>query len=231
MASGAYILRRPFRPGMAPLTHHERTRLLRSTRKLGAVLGTTPQCHFVHDASHMALELVPGTGPALVLRIHTTALPTDCGPLSPVSPVQERKPDERRKRMAKLARTFGENVPPELVSSVPARRARRRSCSIDTVLAPVPKPAPLPAFEEEVSDETPLLPRKFSRSASVRATPKTPVVKDEVRSHSVDEGERRHYTDRSLYWGRREEKGWSGEWNRRDREDVLMQLRALKASL
>ncbi|PBK89941.1 hypothetical protein ARMGADRAFT_1015078 [Armillaria gallica] len=223
---------------MAPLTHHERTRILRSTRKLGALLGTTPQCHFVHDDSHMSLELVPGTGPALVLRIHTTALPTDHAPLSPVSPVQERKPDERRKRMAKLARTFGENVPPELVSSVPARRARRRSCSIDTVLSPLPIRAPLPSFseeeeEEEVSDKTPLLPspRKFSRSASVRATPKTPVVKDEVRSHSIDEGERRHFNDRSLYWGRRKEKGWSGEWNRRDREDVLMQLRALKASL
>ncbi|KAK0192675.1 hypothetical protein F5146DRAFT_514470 [Armillaria mellea] len=214
---------------MAPLTHHERTRILRSTRKLGALLGTTPQCHFVHDDSHM-FELVPGTGPALVLRIHTAALPADCAPLSPVSPVHERKPDERRKRMAKLARTFGENVPPELVSAVPARRARRRSCSIDTVLAPLPQRVPLPSFEEE-SDQAPLLPRKFSRSASVRATPKTPVVKDEVRAHSIDEGERRHFNDRSLYWGRRKEKGWSGEWNRRDREDVLMQLRALKASL
>ncbi|KAK0495989.1 hypothetical protein EDD18DRAFT_1168258 [Armillaria luteobubalina] len=221
---------------MAPLTHHERTRLLRSTRKLGAVLGTTPQCHFAHqhDTSHVALELVHGTGPALVLRIHTPACPAD--QVSPVSPVQERRLDERRKRMAKLARTFGENVPPELVSPVPARR-RRRSCSIDsTILAPIPTYAPLPAFEEEATDETPLLPRprrKFSRSASVRTTPKTPVVKDEVRSHSIDEGERRHYadTDRSAYWGRRKEKGWSGEWNRRNREDVLMQLRALKASL
>ncbi|KAK0480672.1 hypothetical protein IW261DRAFT_1419026 [Armillaria novae-zelandiae] len=194
---------------MAPLTHHDRTRLLRSTRKLGAVLGTTPQCHFVHDASHVALELVPGPGPALVLRIHTTALPTLPGPLSPVSPV--RKPDERRRRMAKLARTFGENVPPELVAPVPPRRRRRSTL------------APMPAFDEEVSEKTPLL----SRSTSVRAAPKTPVVKDEVRAHSVDEGER----SRSLYWGRRKEKDWSGEWNRRDRDDVLMQLRALKASL
>ncbi|KAK0458849.1 uncharacterized protein EV420DRAFT_1642571 [Desarmillaria tabescens] len=225
------------------MTPNERTRILRSTRKLGALLGTTPQCEFVHTHNkQMSLSLVPGTGPALVLRIHTAALPTnEHGPLSPISPVHERKPDERRKRMAKLARTFGENVPPELVSSTPARRARRRSCSIDTILSPLPKRAPLPSFEEEpeeleqVSDdsETPLLPRKFSRSASVRATPKTPVVKDEVRSHSVDEGERRHFqvVDRSQYWGRRKEKGWSGEWNRRDREDVLMQLRALKASL
>ncbi|KAK0203685.1 hypothetical protein DFS33DRAFT_821173 [Desarmillaria ectypa] len=137
--------------------------------------------------------------------------------------------------MAKLARTFGENVPPELVSPVPARRARRRSCSIDTIISPLPKHAPLPSFQEEESDKTPLLfpssPRKFIRSASVRATPKIPVVKDEVRSQSVDEGERRHFIDRSRYWGRRKEKGWSGEWNRHDREDVLMHLRALKASL
>ncbi|KAG7448500.1 uncharacterized protein BT62DRAFT_709249 [Guyanagaster necrorhizus] len=221
---------------MTDLTPHQRTRLLRSTRKLGALLGTTPQCQSVNTHnSNLSLSLAPGTGPALVLRIHTTAtttaLPNVHYPLSPVSPVLDRKPDDRRKRMAKLARTFGENVPPELVSSVPARRPRRRSCSIDTILSPLPKPVPLPSFHEE-SEDSPLLPCKFSRSASVRATSKSPVlIKHDVRSQSVDEGERRHFQDRSHFWGRRKEKAWSGEWNRRDREDVLMHLRALKASL
>ncbi|KAJ7231158.1 hypothetical protein B0H12DRAFT_1146844 [Mycena haematopus] len=74
--------------------------------------------------------------PSLVLRVpHTPPPPSPHSPLSPHSPPSPsfsptaesplRDSDRRRLRLAKVSRTFGEHVPPELVFAEPLRRQRR----------------------------------------------------------------------------------------------------------
>ncbi|KAJ7111675.1 hypothetical protein C8R44DRAFT_251985 [Mycena epipterygia] len=145
------------------LPQTQRAHLIRSTRKVGELLGETPLLvdshpHGHHHSSSVSstssteskrsarifagTELAPrsssltavepapeATSPAParpLLYLHlaqptsrplSTALATPLSPAFPPTP----PPVDRRRKMAKLARTLGPNVPPELVFSAPAR--------------------------------------------------------------------------------------------------------------
>ncbi|KAJ7452948.1 hypothetical protein FB451DRAFT_1521174 [Mycena latifolia] len=161
-----------------PRTHNalsaaERARLVRSTRKLQALLGETPQViaaavsttrtpapdaespiHGLYASQSLsrrrpapptALTLAPGgpdsTRPRLHLHLEAPRTPTSARhslsslslpatPLSPTASITLNSPgpaaparspstskDARRRRLAKVARTLGENVAPELVGA------------------------------------------------------------------------------------------------------------------
>ncbi|KAJ7183675.1 hypothetical protein C8R46DRAFT_1308578 [Mycena filopes] len=131
------------------LTNSERSRLVRSNRKLQALLGETPQV--IAAAYHAALPSAtvaqppPTTNrprPQLLLRLpspglkhkHSLSAPSPTTPKTPLSPtssitlnnppILSRTPsmkDLRRRHLAKLARTLGENIAPELVPEPLAR--------------------------------------------------------------------------------------------------------------
>ncbi|KAF7791153.1 hypothetical protein EIP86_002164 [Pleurotus ostreatoroseus] len=138
----------------------------------------------------------------LVLRFNTVSVDADdvrvCAPASPpftarplpaaevLSPVTPSAPSEaeiRRKRIAKLNRTFGENVPPEMVlSSVTSTRSNEK---------------PLPQLPQPQRDEVCITPPP-RRSSRVWVT-------------GSNAGK------------------WTGEWNRRDITQVQQELRMLRA--
>jgi hypothetical protein len=188
-------------PTTNALSHSQRLRLMRSTRKLGDVLGTTPvingsssAAHSLHHSSSLRLSQKRSKAlpRPLVLSLHalpaSLRLPT--GPTSPLSPTSvinmpssNACPDDyevdqelqaRRKRMAKLTRTLGENIPPELVFNSRSRPSRPRSCSVDaaalaasftiTVVSPTE-----PTFQQM---QPPVVPSRSS-SLQVPSTPRT----------------------------------------------------------
>ncbi|TCD62185.1 hypothetical protein EIP91_007243 [Steccherinum ochraceum] len=222
------------------LDAHSRARLVRTTRKLGAILGTTP--HLLEldlDAALPATTLTyrPDT-PApqastrrsrprpdpLVLRLNAIPVaPSDPRlPLSPLpssprtafaeddlpsTPKLPSMQEMRRRKMSKLNRTLGENVPPELVFSgytpypvndapttprARTHKARRGTVSVDE--RPCHHHSRRPAME----------------------------LRREILSEEED-GDR----PSSQIWvtGTR---GWRGEWNRKDIRDVQSGLRNLK---
>ncbi|KAI0643954.1 hypothetical protein C8Q79DRAFT_927830 [Trametes meyenii] len=139
-------------------------------------------------------------------------------PTSPTSPVTPTVTEARRKRLAKLKRTLGENVPPELVlpfRSAPSHshsRARQPSSS-PTTPPPPPQtysPPPLP------QKSTQTLPRPAPRRRSVSV--------DWQQTVSAPEDARR--SSRVWVTGNGT---WTGEWNRRDIREVQQQLRNLRA--
>ncbi|KAJ6472343.1 hypothetical protein C8R47DRAFT_1295792 [Mycena vitilis] len=151
-----------------PTTH--RVRMMRSMRKLTAVLGETPIVEmpspapqllapskrgffFQASASLSSLSLAlpfqksesaHDDRPALVLRLPETETetfaplphplspsfsPTLLSPTTPTTPPREQEDRDRRRRLAKVARTLGEHVPPNLILSTPAAVRRRRRAS------------------------------------------------------------------------------------------------------
>ncbi|KAJ7835128.1 hypothetical protein B0H14DRAFT_3461608 [Mycena olivaceomarginata] len=180
-------------PMMPPTTHvlphAQRLRLMRSTRKLGALLGETPL--LVDSSPAAANSFSPAHGrsastmstgtkssgrlylsaphspslclgeshddscaahisrPRLLLHLpssgRSSPVPTERGsPLSPTFSLSLNSPvtptfsvdTDRRRKMAKVMRTLGENVPPELVfpasasASAPRPKARRRASTL-----------------------------------------------------------------------------------------------------
>jgi hypothetical protein len=155
----------------------------------------------------------------------------------------------RRKRMAKLARTFGENVPPELVTEEPMRPSRPRSTSVDATALATFKVTVMgsdhPEPQPEKRSRTPV----FAIRSSSLKLPSSPLV-GQRRGHSSSLAMEGLHLARveSPYAGRkssdtvcstassksssseyRKQAGWSGEWNR-DMSEVMVQLRGLKAS-
>ncbi|KAJ6453760.1 hypothetical protein C8R45DRAFT_1038812 [Mycena sanguinolenta] len=147
-----------------PPTTHEiprpaRLRMMRSMRKLTAVLGETPVVEtqllapnsgkrgfFFHASaslSSLALPLRKSDAPpaqeprpSLVLRVPETFEPLP-SPLSPgftpslMSPTSpEEEPDRRRLHLAKVSRILGENVPPELILPDASIKRRRRASTL-----------------------------------------------------------------------------------------------------
>ena len=265
-------------PTLPPTRNHldseQRSRLIRSTRKLGAVLGTTPQlaepesflflepddtatlkrikssrrnasvfarpapkdfyASSSSNSSSASLTLPPSrssidvlptpksfssrprrsadTPRPLVLRLNTVPVaPSDkripqstlsrtnsthnvlLSPITtrdfptPVTPVFPTPAEVRRKKMAKLTRTLGENIPAELVfaggrhhgsplDQYPAQSQRMRTISLDY-------------------SDNPDLPPTFSRSSRIWVTGTSQ---------------------------------WRGEWNRKDIREVQSQLRNLR---
>ncbi|KAJ7894834.1 hypothetical protein B0H14DRAFT_3426442, partial [Mycena olivaceomarginata] len=134
-------------PTTHDIPHTDRLRMMRSMRKLTAVLGETPVrggffFHASASLSSLALPFqksdaphIPEPRPSLVLRVPDTfaPLPSPLSPgfsptlMSPTSPLEE--PDRRRQRLAKVSRTLGETVPPELIFTTNPQIKRRRRAS------------------------------------------------------------------------------------------------------
>jgi hypothetical protein len=151
-------------PTTHAIPHTDRLRMMRSMRKLTAVLGETPVVEISSPAPHLlaptpgkrggfffhasaslsSLALpfqksdaphIPEPRPSLVLRVPDTfaPLPSPLSPgfsptlMSPTSPLEE--PDRRRQRLAKVSRTLGETVPPELIFTTNPQIKRRRRAS------------------------------------------------------------------------------------------------------
>ncbi|KAJ7502648.1 hypothetical protein B0H11DRAFT_2274768 [Mycena galericulata] len=198
-----------------PQTH--RAHLIRSTRKLGALLGETP---LLVDAapgrSHTPSSSVsstsstdsrrsgrvfepaprssslasvdpnerpasraraaPGPRPLLYLQLAGPSRPTSVAAPSPLTsgftPITPTFPPiDRRKKMAKLVRTLGTNVPPELVFSAPDKRAKRPRDPSEYLPSPVLVPALLAALGPAHSRGSTLGPGPPSPNGSMLASP------------------------------------------------------------
>ncbi|KAF8143717.1 hypothetical protein K438DRAFT_1993577 [Mycena galopus ATCC 62051] len=278
---------------LPPTTHSlpkpQRLRLMRSTRKLTALLGATP--HLVDSDEHAhirtlkpsqtpptfastssierdsdpaALVSVPGGShsaqrPTLLLRINTVpshatnrrrsnsqgwgrpasmagSLPS---PLSPTDEDDAYAVDAalaaRRKKMARVARILGENVPPELVfgipCSAPPRRTLRKSRESEvTSQNGVEEIKSRLSLEEARFAKIELAPLQTS-TVTEPSSPRPSVSSDRVwfaqgtrRSNSH---KRRRNSLRSTPVVIRTEVGWIGEWNQ-DERTVVKTLRELK---
>ena len=266
MSSSALAVYPHLPPTTNVLNSHQRSRLMRSTRKLGAVLGTTPYL-LENDISFTMLPLgkttssalkrqgsifthhqmsslsiassststtsshqpspsassiylpqsvavgtqnsesfpinppglsTPRRGrsgdkpPQLCLRLDTVPLPladgsplSPCTPLTPTTPTVPDVAEARRKRMAKLTRHLGENVPVELVLAADS----------------VPKSAAIHPSRR---------PRTRSQSVQVTRTEAARICDDRP---SIG----------------RPAQDWVGEWNRSNIKQVQRELRSLKA--
>ncbi|KAJ7727601.1 hypothetical protein B0H16DRAFT_251461 [Mycena metata] len=167
-------------PQIHKLTNAERSRLVRSNRKLQALLGETPQVIASARAAHARIPSEPITPttpmnpqsssfvssagtrtpstrrrPQLLLHLqppnhkYTFSLPSPTTPGTPLSPTSSitlnmlqtptttpplsRAPstkDLRRRHLAKLTRTLGENIAPELVLEPRARPTLQRATTL-----------------------------------------------------------------------------------------------------
>lgn len=146
--------------------------------------------------SHTLAPPTPSTANTFVPPSPLTPTPT-----TPVSPTPS---ETRRKRMAKLTRTLGERIPPQLVTFATKKRSTHSLKSTVDL--------------NEISFASSTLPRQTGRR----------------RSMSVDFGAGSNenavsYSRSSRVWVT-EHPSWMGEWNRRDIRDVQNQLRNLRAS-
>ncbi|KAJ7027176.1 hypothetical protein C8F04DRAFT_1267315 [Mycena alexandri] len=289
-------------PTTYALPHAQRAHLIRSTRKLGDLLGETPllvessagaQTLFSRShsrssstmstesrrsarifmssprTSSLGLTAVPAfpdatvhaeaspaataiSRPMLFLRLppagsapspaaaeRTTPLPS---PLSPTFGLALNSPGtppptldtSRRRKMAKLMRTLGENVPPELVFPTAAAgltpKARRRASTLSVPesmrerhLAHKQSAASI-AVEEEPD-------APFSYPSTVPVQYVTEPARRSMDTSSDSSSEyllpNPHEGDKYMH---RREQGWSGEWggNVSNMEDVVRSLRGLK---
>ncbi|KAJ7931003.1 hypothetical protein B0H13DRAFT_1960091 [Mycena leptocephala] len=124
-------------PTTHALPHEQRLRLMRSTRKLGALLGETPLLvESILPSSFMtshsrAMSTEPTRSGRLYLGAGQVEAHMEAAGSTPIprpllfgashpfslslnSPSTPTAESTRRRRMAKLVRTLGENVPPEL---------------------------------------------------------------------------------------------------------------------
>jgi len=242
---------------------------MRSTRKLTELLGTTPV--FSPD-SQSTLHRQRSKGKALPrpLVLTLASVPASLSPpklppvpLSPtrlanvhVSPASPRRQtishddrllQARRRRMAKLQRTLGENIPPELVLDAPQKRpSRPRSSSVDgaalaatfkiQVIEPsapqskIHKISSTPTHSPSLSTSSSLFSeqssaKKLGRRSSLVGMEGLHLEQVELARKSSDTVRSNDSTSSSEY---RKQAGWSGEWNK-DMTHVLAQLRELKA--
>ncbi|KAJ6515844.1 hypothetical protein C8R45DRAFT_957790 [Mycena sanguinolenta] len=166
-----------------PQTH--RVHLVKSTRKLGALLGETP---LLVDPLHSRSSSVSSTAsiqsitpplrtsslaaadpapvrhaprPLLLLRLASprpaSLLVSPVSPGFQISPITPTFVVDRRKKMAKLARTLGTNVPPELVFSAAPK-------------SNLPSPAVVPAMLSALSPAHEPRRRMSSSSASTTSS-------------------------------------------------------------
>jgi len=272
------------------LDAEQRSRLLRSTRKLGAMLGATP----------LVLEVSPSPAsprtksfrregrvfPSTRSSIESYVIVSSTTPMAPYQPIlldlstpskQQPKPtpkqkgarplaqplilrlrsvpakkarhspitasfdfnasssptqNDRRRKMAKLTRTLGENIPPELVFA-PKRSLETRRPTTQKGLS-----APIHADESIVLSPVPESKKRAGgrpRSLTLGSTP-TPTPQYAMRGTTSLDSPRQQATfgQTEAEWGRREngvrrkEREWSGEWNVQDMGDVVKALRELR---
>ncbi|KAJ7232317.1 hypothetical protein B0H12DRAFT_1328092 [Mycena haematopus] len=145
-------------PPTSSLSHTQRIRLLRSTRKIESILGEAPLLASTNDPSFPPLRKISTSDftagsrsrssrtsrPVLMVQLPpvmatndspmppTSSLGLNSAPCTPGS-VAEEDVARRFKMAAKLSRTLGENIPPELVlpsAEYVTRRRPRRASSI-----------------------------------------------------------------------------------------------------
>ncbi|KAJ3903322.1 hypothetical protein F5879DRAFT_903030 [Lentinula edodes] len=191
-------------PTTNELTPSQRLRLMRSTRKLGKMLGTTPVINSssefgqhlsashrdtpsisLHHSSSPRFTHAPKKSKALPrpLVLSLQSLPASFSSPSSYRDDHDSLDDSlqtRRKRMAKLTRTLGENIPPELVFNSQLHHSHSRSTSVETAsaLANLTVTANGSTEPSRHTQETlvplrmkrlPQTPTTMSRSASLRA--------------------------------------------------------------
>ncbi|KAH9829036.1 uncharacterized protein C8Q71DRAFT_450610 [Rhodofomes roseus] len=150
-----------------------------------------------------AVPMPPNDRRAALPPTPTTARSSSAPPATPTTPMPPSSSELRRKRMAKLARTLGENVPVDLVfPETPAPPpAPEPVTAVDRALPPLPLPATT-AFERA----------RRRRSMSVDLSQAAAAV-------LAPRSSRIWVTGGSL---------WTGEWNRKDIREVQQQLRRLR---
>ncbi|KAJ7698335.1 hypothetical protein B0H17DRAFT_1050795 [Mycena rosella] len=271
---------------VAPLTthrllHEDRTRLIRSTRKIGDIVGETP--YFV-DPSSFPLSPKHSSSKRHKRSKDRHALDAPASPTLPAAPVArpvlylcvpESAPPERalatpsptltvalnirhavmkddtarRRKMAKLVRTLGANVPKELVFPPPSAnevRRLKRLTARTTMSDRTQRPESVGAVQPpRRRSGVPDAPRRHSKVDSIshgwvwvgsreeipsdvlaRAQPDSGLPSDwmsvskPVESPTVT-------TIRAMH---RKEEGWSGEWAGavHNMNDVVTRLRGLK---
>ncbi|KAJ7028268.1 hypothetical protein C8F04DRAFT_1399070 [Mycena alexandri] len=283
------------------LTNAERSRLVRSNRKLQALLGETPHVIAAAQASHAHIPteaIAPTTPetssfssavaqtpsnrprPQLLLHLqlpnhkHTIPLPSPTTPGTPLSPTNSitlnmqtptpptlsRAPstkDLRRRHLAKLTRTLGENIAPELVPEPDARSTLQRAATtvghgsftssserldvrtpavvddgsvVATPMSPPPSPWRSPSGLGRSFSAAVRTTRTLSRPPHRRRGSLVAFTQNQPREPR-DEETRERPTSKLLgelkTGKRRKEKEWSGEWNR-EMQAVAQKLRALK---
>ncbi|KAJ7668175.1 hypothetical protein B0H17DRAFT_1088099 [Mycena rosella] len=245
------------------LPHSQRLRLIRSMRKLGDLLTETallvePAQSPVQDGSQPFLSLPIPTSSPFRRQFFSLRLPktnaSDNTPVtsplsatfsvalnSPSTPVIDVEALHERK-LAKVAQTLGENVPPELVFPRSARNGRKRSSTVSVPEPRVPGPpvvarrrhargasrtikhsasstslrVPMPVFDHEPFSYSTLVPIP---TADCTPSPTTPTAR--VSSPPTREKARGMH---------RKEAGWSGEWSGsvQNMDDVVRGLRDLR---
>ncbi|KAF8956212.1 hypothetical protein BDZ97DRAFT_1590640, partial [Flammula alnicola] len=125
---------------------------------------------------------------------------------------------EKRRKMAKLTRTLGENVPPELVflSASPPPLA--------VAEAPLPPPKTSTVEQPEKSSRRRDRPQSLTLGATSAVAAATAAMTRGTTSLDAPS----HVPTESIEFGRRKEREWSGEWNMKDMDDVARRLRGLK---
>lgn len=175
--------------------------------------------------------ITPDTSSTLTFA-QSASRPGGMLPVTPTTPVTPTATETRRKRLAKLKRTLGENVPAELI--LPFRsspRSRRQSTAASSATAssssstasPVPptpraqatlpriKPQPQPNRRRSMSVDY-SHPQQTASAPECSSTASSPASDDRPNSRVWVTGAGT----------------WTGEWNRKDIREVQHQLRALR---
>ncbi|OJT15341.1 hypothetical protein TRAPUB_8097 [Trametes pubescens] len=149
-------------------------------------------------------------------------------PVTPTTPITPTATETRRKRLAKLKRTLGENVPAELIlpfrSSPRSRRQSTTTSPASSSTAPSPVP-PTPRVQATLPRLKPQPQPNRRRSMSVdfsqpQQTQSAPECSPTASSPASDRPNSRVWVTGAGTW--------TGEWNRKDIREVQHQLRALR---
>lgn len=144
----------PRPPTVNSLPVDQRARLLRSSRKVGAVLGTVPR--FLDDEDNTCYSR-PQSRASISID---TSPPTPVVEVEPPTPTAPPTPNtvrrQRRHKLAKLQRTFGESVDPQLVFPTSSIIPPERRSSLNLVRESA-KPTLKPSKKAERRTPAPLV--------------------------------------------------------------------------
>ncbi|KAJ6467701.1 hypothetical protein C8R47DRAFT_1303407 [Mycena vitilis] len=248
------------------LNREERTRLIRHTRKIRDVVGETPRVvdvssippppprHQVRQSGSKSVMAASDPRPLLYIRVPDCA-PTHRAPSTPApSPTltvflkltssTDRDDGARRRKMAKLERTLGANIPSELVfppQDLEARRYRRLTArtvkaecaeSLSRRQSTGRKHRDTPA--DSISHGWVWVGKREEIPSDVRKRRQPGRVESDLPfdwdRHQEDNGV--PATETCAGGMNRRESGWSGEWagsdSVRNMEDIVRRLRRLK---
>ncbi|KAI0781789.1 hypothetical protein C8Q75DRAFT_790033 [Abortiporus biennis] len=168
---------------------------------------TAPPPHLT-VRSHSPLPTTPSSSGTLTPSSSTSTTPS--ATITPITPIFPSPTETRRKRMAKLTRTLGEKIPPQLVfGRKPSIPSFKTSYAVESAYPNENnRPVPVPGNRR----------RSMSVDLSVVASVASTSTNDSTGSFSRSS---RVWTTGNA--------SWRGEWNRKDIKDVQKQLRNLKA--